>query len=479
MRSVQALLGVTAIALAAVTAREAAGQDGAAPAAPPGSSLAIEEVVSGAVARHPSVIAALKDRDVAAGEVLAAEGGFDPVWRTRAMLVPVGYYDTQRLDTVVSQPTPFWGTNFFAGYRIGTGNFAVYDGKAQTLDRGEFRAGAAIPLWRDGPIDNRRAALWSANLAPKIADAGVAAQKLEIARAAAIRYWNWVEAGRAKAVGEGLLALAEARDEALAERVSRGDLAAIERQDNQRVILGRRNAVVQLERAFLATSYELSIFLRDPAGAAVTPTASRLPQALPEPRAVVIGSVESEVAKAITKRPELLRLAAQREQIEIEARLAANQARPAVDLQGVVSKDVGNGPYSLRPAEIEIGVLIDIPLLARTAKGKNAQAVAKGEKLDAQRKLLEDRISADVRDALAQEAAARARIDLARAEVRLARTLAEAERDAFTLGQSTILILNLREQAVAEAELKELAAVADHHRAVAVYRAATGDLGGP
>lgn len=437
------------------------------------NALGVEEVVMSAVTKHPAIDAAKADKAIAEAEVLSAYGAFDPVWRTRSVFVPVGYYDSKRLDTLLVQPTTLGGTNVFAGYRIGAGNFPIYDGKLETLGFGEVRAGVSVPLWRDLMIDSRRAALWSAKIAPRLADAGVALQKMEVARVAAIRYWNWVEAGRTLAIAKDLLDLAEKRDAQLGERVTKGDLAAIEQLDNQRTILGRKGTVITVERAYLAAAYELSIFYRDAAGATKTPTESQVPSAMPEPQALAVLDVNDVVRKAIAKRPDLIRLVAVQEQIALEGELAANGAKPAIDFQAIVSKDFGPGPGYLRPTEVELAIVIDIPLFARTANGKLAAANAKTEKVAAQKKLLEDRIAADVKDALAAEAAARARVSLARTELALAKKLADAERDAFALGTSTMLIVNLREQAVAEAAVREVVALADHQRAVAIYRATT------
>lgn len=440
--------------------------------------LTLDEVMKSIDLRHPLIVAAMKDQEVAKGDLLAAKGGFDPVWRTRAAVIPVGYYDNGRIDSLLVQPTALGGVSLFAGYRVGTGKFAVYDGKADTLAIGEARAGLSIPLWRDSLIDSRRAALWSAELSPAIAEAAVASTKLELARAAAIRYWNWVEAGRARQVARDLLVLAETRDAALAARVDKGDLAEIERQDNLRTILSRKGNLISVERQWTNAAIELSVFHRDDKGAPIVPHDGRLPTSFPEPAQPSVGTPEAEVQKAIAKRPELFRFAAQKAQLEIEARLAKNGAKPALDFQGVVSKDFGKGPDPLRPVDVELGLVLDIPLLARTASGKLDAATAKGEKLDAQRKFLEDRIGADVKDALGAETAARARVTLARQELALATKLAEAERDAFALGHSTILMVNLREQAAAEAALREVVALADWQRAIAVFRAVTATTPG-
>lgn len=437
--------------------------------------LSFSEVTTSVDKHHPLLAAVKQDVVIAEGEKLSAKGGFDPIWRSRATWELLGYYSSKRLDTVVTQPLPVLGASVFGGYKLGLGTFASYDGKSQTLDLGEIRGGLVLPLYRDSAIDARRAALFAAELSPKIAEAGVAVQRLELHRSAAIRYWNWVEAGQVVTVAKDLLALAEDRDAALGARVLKGDLAKIEQEDNLRAILGRKATLISTERSLAAAAIELSMFLRDTNGKPRVPTAAELPL-FAEPKPLVVGTVEEEVKKAIARRPEILRLEEQKKQVGYEQDLAKNGGKPAFDFQIVAAKDFGNGLPQLYPTQLEIGLVIDIPLLARGPDGKAAQAAAKADKLDYQLTFARDRIGADVRDALSLEETARARLALARSELALARKLAAAERDAFFLGQSTLLMVNLRETAVAEAAAREIVALADRERAVAVFRAVTGEL---
>jgi outer membrane protein TolC len=56
----------------------------------------------------------------------------------------------------------------------------------------------------------------------------------------------------------------------------------------------------------------------------------------------------------------------------------------------------------------------------------------------------------------------------------LALELERAERARFDAGDSQLLIVNLREQQTAEAELREVDAMLDYHRASADLKAACG-----
>jgi outer membrane protein TolC len=442
-----------------------------------GGALLLNEVVRSVDLRFPLLIAAQADRTAAEAEQLTAQGGFDPGWRTSAAVIPLGGYPSQRLDTSVEQPLPFWGTSVFAGYRIGRGEFPVYDGKLETNQYGEVRAGARLSILRDGPIDRRRASIQRAEIGTSIAGLGVEQQKIDATRLASFRYWDWAAAGRRLAVARTWLDLALVRDAALARRVAAGDVPAFERQENERAILQRRAQVVSGQRALEQAAIELSIFLRTADGATILPDASRLPSTLPEPTPIDRARVAADERTALERRPEKKRVEAQKEQAQVERRWAANQRLPAIDLVVVGSQDLGPGdPKQAKPV-LEAAVVVDIPIMNRVATGRERAASAQLTKLEAQERFTRDRILADVRDAASALVAAEQRASVARGETEVARRLAEQELKRFEIGEGTLLLVNLREQAALEAALRYVDAVADWQKALAAYRAATAGAG--
>ena len=158
-------------------------------AAAQAAPLELPAVLASVERHHPLVAAADRDRDAADGELLAAEGGFDPQWRTRAAVAPVGYYNPLTVDTSIVQPTRLWGATLFAGWRLGEGlsytGIPIYDGKSETNTLGEVRAGLSVPLWRNGPIDRARANVRRAELGRTVAALGAQQQRLEIREARA------------------------------------------------------------------------------------------------------------------------------------------------------------------------------------------------------------------------------------------------------------------------------------------------------
>ncbi len=100
-------------------------------AAAQSAPLELTAVLASVERHHPLVAAAERDRDAADAERRAAEGSFDPQWRTRAFVAPVGYYNPLTIDTALVQPTRLWGATLFAGWRLGEGlsytGIPIYD----------------------------------------------------------------------------------------------------------------------------------------------------------------------------------------------------------------------------------------------------------------------------------------------------------------------------------------------------------------
>jgi len=471
----RALVAATlALSLSARTSAAAEGVGSAPSAAAP---LELEEVLAATERAYPLIRAAALERRVAEGDVTSAEGGFDVSWKARGTVTPLGYYDNVRAETTIEKPTPYWGTTAFAGWKLGTGEFPVYDGRLETLDHGELRAGVQVPLWRNGPIDRRRANLERAKLGLEIADLYVTQQKIELRRVAAQRYWVWVAAGRRVAIAQALLENVAQRDAGIGLRVNTGDLAPIERVENQRALEQRRAGLAQARRAFEQASIELGLFLRDARGEPSLPGAERLPMGFPIIPAAEPLALAADQRLARATRPEALALELQREQQQVERTWAENQLAPGLDVQVAVAHDFG--PRSdvrpdLNETVIEASLVLDIPVQTRAQRGRVAAASASAERLDARAQLARERIEADVRDAHSALVAARERIEATRREVALALELERGERTRFEQGDSTLLVVNLREQQTAEALSREVDASFDYFKAQADLRAARG-----
>ncbi len=441
-------------------------------------ALQLDEVLASLERSFPLLKAAELEKSIATGDLLSAEGGFDVSWKTRGTVTPIGYYDSVRVESMFEKPTSLWGASTFAGWKLGTGQIPIYDGRQETLEYGEVRAGVNVPVWRNGPIDRRRASLARAELGKDVAGLSVAEQRIQFRRAAAHRYWAWVAAGRRLVIAHELLKNVEGRDAGLGTRVDRGDLPRVERTDNARAIEQRKAQVALSQRGLEQAAIELGLFLRDGEGKTSSPPPARMLRFFPEPPPDHSTASGNDFSLALAQRPEARRFQFQLRQNQIELDWAKNQLAPGIDLQLAGSQDFGRTsgarPDLSQPA-LEVTLLLDIPIQTRLMRGRADAASAMVTRLGHLQGFARDRIEADVRDAHSAIRGARERIEAARREVKLAVELENAERTRFEQGDSHLLIVNIREQQTAEAELREVDAFLDYYRAAADLTAARGE----
>jgi cobalt-zinc-cadmium efflux system outer membrane protein len=436
------------------------------------SMLTLEALLESVNKSYPPLRAALLERPLAEAEVLNQQGRFDLVLRTRLETQNFGFYQNERFDIGIDQPTTLWGATLFSGYSVSHGRYPDYDGKAVTNEAGQYRAGARVPLARDRAIDNRRADLGKARIGLRLADLSIDQQRLTILQSATRRYWDWVAAGRRLLIANTLLDVALGRDSILTEAVKIGALPQFEQLDNQRIVLQRRNNVVEARRSLENAAIELSLFLRDDQGQPVVADAGKLLPGFPDPAELTENQIFEDMTVALNRRPDVLRFLFQRDQVEIDKRLAQNQRLPNVDLFTEYLREFGAGPVKRGPNDLRVGILFDLPLQRRQATARLENAEARLGQIRQRLQFQRDQVSADVRDAASAVRAAYERSLVLTQELQITRDVEAAERLRFELGDSTLFVLNLREQATAEAAIREANALADYFRAYASYELA-------
>lgn len=437
--------------------------------------LRLEEVLDSVDRHYPPLLAALQDRVLATADVLAATGRFDLSIRSGYEGDYLGKYRNDVYKAGIEQATQFQGMTYFAGYQLGRGSFASYDGKQQTDLGGEYKAGVKLPVFRDRAIDTRRADLQKALIGRRIADLGVDQQRLVILQLATRRYYEWLAAGQRYNVARAVLQVAEQRDGQLREAVRLGQIPAVDVTDNQRAILTRRALLIEAERALQQAAIELSLFYRDAAGAPVLPGAERLPASFPAPRDIDGQRLQDDIELALKRRPEIRRFREQRNQVEVDRKLAQNQLLPNVDVTVSFASQLGERRVGRGPNDLVAALVFDLPAQRRAAKGRDLAALARIEQFDQRERFARDQVEAEVRDAYSALKTAYERARVLREEVEVARQLEVAERVRFELGEGNLFLVNLREQATYETELREVAALTEYYRALALYEFAIGE----
>ena len=463
--------------------------------------LGLDEVLRAMAAHQPQVAAAHAAVRGAQGAVLAAEGGFDPRLSVNVRGRAGGYYDLLRASAELRQPTALWGAEFYGRYRLGLGlddeqRFPTYYGD-ETLASGELAAGVELPLWRDGPTDRRRTAIARREQEREAAEFGLMDRRFHLTVAATAAYYRWAAAAHGLHVAERLLGLARERAVQLARRAVAGSVSDFDVTDNERMLVSREDKRIAAQRAFEAAAINLSLYHRDTHGRPRVSGMARMPplvlppelakrEAAGEPRGrntvpsgrggmVADHRLEATFAEVVACHPRLARLRALIQSHELELGLAENQVAPEARAYFQMSRDLGDPDRNVTlPGTVwEGGLRLSFPLLLRTDRGKAQMARAKLEERRAELLWGEDLLRSELQNAQSRLQAAVDRVKVLERLVAATEALAVGERQRNDAGASTLLVVNLREQAAADAANRYLAALAEAHAARAEWRAWT------
>lgn len=434
------------------------------------ASVRLADVFENLEKTFPVILLATREIRKAEFDILAAQGAFDLALKG-SVNNTTGYYNSNRGEMNIVKPTPIWGTSFFAGYRMSQGDFPDYYTPRRTNPGGEIRFGGRIPIWRDRATDSDRLELKQSEINKTIAQNVLDEQKLSVYRDAATSYWNWVSAGKRRRIVGDLLKIAELRQDQIKRRVALGDIPAIELQENERAMLARKEQIAAADRLLQKSALYLSLYYRKGDGTMISPRDAQLPAGFPEEVAINNTAFESDKQQALKSRPEVRRI---ENEIELERnalRFHENQRGPQIDLIIAGSRDMQQGTLRRDPWEAEFGVVFNVPLQTRKQDGKIGGTQTKIEILQQKLSYQRDKIQLEANDALIALENALRRLEIIKEEVQIAEKLARAEKARFDLGDSTLLIVNLREQAAAEVALRLVGAEVDYWIARADYDA--------
>lgn len=416
------------------------------------AELTLAEVLRSSAAHAPQVLEAMARQRSADARALAAQGQFDLVFDADAQGRALGYYDGTFADVKATRPLATNGGQVYTGYRLSTGSFPTYEGKSITNQLGEVRVGAVFSLLRDRAIDERRGRLELAQGDIDLAALDRDMIAIGVQRRAIEAWQQWVAAGLRVATLRNLYNLAEQRQASIDRQIELGARPAILSTENRQNIVRRQALLVRAEQDLTLFANALSLFLRDDLGRPVVPEPARLPATMPAgvtPRLI-------DRAEAMAGRPDIKALLARIDQNGVRAALAQNDLRPRLDFRVEGSKDIGPGSPVRTPAEALIGLRFSLPLEQRAARGRIAEVAAEQDALGHRLRLLEDQIGVEIANLRTQMDGAERLAELATSEAALARRMAEAERRRYALGASDFLVVNLREEALADATIREI-----------------------
>ena len=438
------------------------------------SATSLDAVVDSVYRTYPLLRAAATQRLRTAGQQLEATGAYDHRLDAETINQPISFYENFRHRATLSRDI-YSGGQWFANYKLGRGEFEPWYRERETNEGGEFKLGLIRPLAQNRAIDPQRAALFRANFRRRQAEPQIRIELIDAVLGASVAYWNWVAAGQRLELAEELLRVARVRNDQVVRRVEVGDLAEAILPESERLVLARRGVELAARRSLQQAIARLSVYYRTDAAIPIRIDERTRVGFLPLQRPGA--NVEDDLPLALANRPELDELRAQLEIDRVALAAASNLLLPSLDFAGEIRKDVGGAasdPDTKEDFELQAGLLLDVPLQRRQAKGRIMQAKSDLARTQARQQIAADRVRIDLDVAAAALRAGIARLEAARESVDLARELVRIERRRFELGDSSLLEVTLREQQLLQSATDLIDAHFDAHVAEAQYRAALG-----
>ncbi len=442
-------------------------------------TLTLEDVIRIVTRYHPKLRGAEAQQRIAAEKRLEKQGAFDPVFTTGTDFLRFnseldtktlrGKAATMRIAAAEVEFLTRYGLKVAAGTRYNLGK--VKAPLAPTGSGGEYFIEFKLPFLRGARINEKSAAEKQALLGEPLADTDYERMRLDLILKAAESYWDWVATQRKLEVARNLLTLAEFRAQAVRERVTAGDLPAIDTTEAELEVQRRQGGLTKADRDLQKAAFKLSLSLWAPDGQQVmSPESSQVPSSLPIPVLFTEQQLREGQQLAQTRRPELQALGLNRQITQVDLDLAKNQRLPAIDFTFSPGRDIGVGAIG---NTVKAGLSFTLPLRQRTVDGRLGQASYKLQKIELDMLHERQRISTEVQDAISAINATFERYRLGEQEIVLALKLEEGERTKFQLGDSTLFLVNQRERATAEARVKLIELQAEYEQSVATFRIVT------
>lgn len=412
-------------------------------------------------------------------KLLKARGGFDPKFKgdlARKRFNESLYYNMAEGGLTI--PTWF-GIEGKVSYEQADG---LYLNPERTVpDVGLWTAGLSIPVGEGLFIDERRAALRTAQI---MAEANAAARQSKLNNLlldATKAYWDWFASFQQQEIIRNALVLARDRYAFTKGSYEQGDKPAIDTTEAYIQVQTFTLLLNDAQIAFKNAGLKLSTFLWLDNGVPLEITTAAVPAtftpaATPLPE---MDSLNNLITTLATQHPDLLQYQYKLDALEVNRRWKAEQMKPTLDVNyNFITSTVGgdeiiNGTLD----NYKLGVTVQLPLFMRKERGDLQLANLKIQDTDLQREQktweLQTKVAAYFNDLTNLQT----QIELVADMVNNYQQLVNAERQLFRMGESSLFLVNSREMKFIDAALKQVELQAKYQKAIYGLDWAAGTLG--
>lgn len=450
-----------------------------APADRPGAAtLPFARFAEQVAANHPVAQQARLVATQARLAVQEAWGGFDPkISLSTAQKAYKGSPYYAYVDAALKVPTPF-GADIKLAYDRSTGPKISPD--LTTPTGGLWSLGLTLPLGQRIRTDERRTALTVARAQRELGDAEQQGLINKLLLDAAKAYGAWYAASARRTVALEGVRLARFRMDAVLLRVRNGESAPVDTLEASLELQRRSVTLAESETEARAARLIAETYLWDVRGNPVTLADSVQPELAGLERSPTdTARLVAWIAQVSERHPEIRKLEAKLRTADAEQLLARQGLLPNAEASLAALADRAD-PGLLTAtdrweANYKAGLSVESSLLLLKERGKAARSAQKTEYARLDRDRVRRDLVVGLRLALNDLLLLEQLLGAQRTAVQLATRLRDAEQARFVAGESTLLVVTLRERLVLDEAVKLAALEGKLVSARAALAVALGD----
>lgn len=403
---------------------------------------------------HPIAKQAELQIGIGQANLMRSRGGFDPKIELdydRKQFKGVEYYD--RFNATFKIPT-WYGIELKGNFEQNEGEF-LNQSEILPVD-GLYSAGISISVIQGLWINERMATLRKAKFFKEQTEADRDLLVNEILFNASLAYFDWLQAYKNKEVFTDFLENARIRFEGIKKSADAGDIAAIDTVEAKIAVQDRQLNLEQAKVQLVNKSLELSNFLW---------LNNNIPMEL-QPNVIPNVDVNGEVditleilgkpldSFALENHPKLKSLGSKLSGLEVDKRLKANKLLPKVELEYNFLTETPELINSFETNQYKGGIKFRFPLFLRKERGDLNLAKFKMEatqyEIDNAQIEIRNKVLAiyTALDSYSEQDALIGNI------VTDYGKLVDAEERKFAFGESSLFLINSRENKLIDSELK-------------------------
>lgn len=404
---------------------------------------------------HPLVKSANLELNQAQANLMKARGGFDPkieVDFEQKKFKDNEYYSI--LNSSFKIPT-WYGIEIKAGF---DNNDGIYLNPENTVpNQGLTSLGISIPLGQGLFINQRMADLRKAKIQLNLSQAERNLMAVSVLYDASVAYFNWKRNFNEVTLYQNYLTNAEVRYKGITISIEQGDKPAIDSVEAGIIVRNRKLSLEESRLKLAKTQLELSNFLW---------LENNVPLELQDdivPEENLAATIKETLRTndlmlenpSLENHPKINALENKIEMLEVERKLKANMLLPKIDLgYSYLSEPSYFDNYRFQ--DYKVGLNFSFPVFLRKERGSLELAKYKLQEvkfdLDLERVQLKNKIKAQQTEIASLEK----QRQLIESLVNDYSTMLSSEERLFSFGESSIFLINTRENNLVAAQLSKL-----------------------